>query len=203
MPAGPLNRTANNSTAVAALQAGRPAGAQRLQRGAMRVLGIDCGSGRTGYGIVDSDGQIYRLVAAGDIRPPAALSLPEGLLRIAEELRRLIQDYAPQEAAVETVFASINVKSALKLAQVRGVALMEAARAGIPVREYSPLEVKSGVVGYGRAEKTQVQQMVQAILRSTEPLESEDAADALAIAICHINVGLTQKKLARAASFRR
>jgi crossover junction endodeoxyribonuclease RuvC len=168
----------------------------------MRVLGIDCGSVRTGYGIVDSDGQQYRLVAAGDIRPPAALSLPEGLLRIAEELRRLIQDYAPQEAAVETVFASINVKSALKLAQVRGVALMEAARAGIPVWEYSPLEVKAGVVGYGRAEKAQVQQMVQAILRSAVPLESEDAADALAIAICHINVGLTQQKLARAASSR-
>ena len=108
----------------------------------------------------------------------------------------------PHAPAVETVFASINVNSALKLAQVRGVALMEAARAGIPVGEYSPLEVKSGVVGYGRAEKRQVQQMVQAILKSAEPPESEDAADALAIAICHINVGLTQKKLARAASSR-
>ena len=168
----------------------------------MRVLGIDCGSQCTGYGIVESDGQGYRLVAVGDIRPTQGLSLPERLLQIAEELRRLIQEYAPQEAAVETIFTAINVKSALKLAQVRGVALLEAARAGIPVREYSPLEVKSGVVGYGRAEKAQVQQMVQAILGTAEPPESADAADALAIAICHINVGLTQQKLARAASSR-
>ena len=166
----------------------------------MRVLGIDCGSARTGYGIVDSDGQGYCLVAAGDIRPSAGLSLPERLLQIADELRRLIQVHAPEEAAVEEVFAAVNVKSALKLAQVRGVAMLEAARAGIAVREYSPLEVKSGVVGYGRAEKAQVQQMVQAILGLPEPLKSADAADAVAVAICHINVAWTQQKLARAAS---
>lgn len=165
----------------------------------MRILGIDCGSERTGYGIVDSDGQTYRLVAAGVIRPPSRLSLPERLLHIADELRRLIQVHAPEAAAIEEIFFALNVKSALKLGHVRGVAMLEAARAGIPVSEYSPLEVKASVVGYGRAEKQQVQQMVKVILGLEEPPESEDAADALAVAICHINIRTTENKLARSA----
>lgn len=165
----------------------------------MRILGIDCGSERTGYGIVDSDGQTYRLVAAGVIRPPSRLSLPERLLHIAGELRRLIQVHAPEAAAIEEIFFALNVKSALKLGHVRGVAMLEAARAGIPVSEYSPLEVKASVVGYGRAEKQQVQQMVKVILGLEEPPESEDAADALAVAICHINIRTTENKLARSA----
>lgn len=165
----------------------------------MRILGIDCGCERTGYGIVDSDGQTYRLVAAGVIRPRSRLSLPERLLHIADELRRLIQVHAPEAAAIEEIFFALNVKSALKLGHVRGVAMLEAARAGIPVSEYSPLEVKASVVGYGRAEKQQVQQMVKVILGLEEPPESEDAADALAVAICHINIRTTENKLARSA----
>ncbi len=165
----------------------------------MRVLGIDCGSERTGYGIVDSDGQSYRLVAAGAIHTSPRLPFSERLLHIAGELRRLIEVHAPQVVAVEEIFFAVNVKSALKLGHVRGVALLEAARAGLPVSEYSPLEVKSSVVGYGRAEKHQVQQMVKVILKMEAPPESEDAADALAVAICHINIGTTEQKLARSA----
>lgn len=163
----------------------------------MRVLGIDCGSECTGYGIVDSDRQGYRLVAAGAIRTSSQLPLGERLLKIAGGLRELIETYAPEVAAVEDVFFAANVKSALKLGHVRGVALLEAARAGIPVGEYSPLEVKSSVVGYGRAEKRQVQRMVKAILGLKEAPEPADAADALAIAICHIHVAQTEQKLAR------
>ncbi len=163
----------------------------------MRVLGIDCGCERTGYGIVESDGRLYRLVAAGAIRTPSRLPLAERLLKIGQELARLIEQYAPEAAAVEEVFMARNAKSALRLGHVRGVALAEAARAGIPVSAYSPLQVKSSVVGYGRAEKHQVQQMVKALLGLEQPPASQDAADALAIAICHVNVAATEQRIAR------
>jgi crossover junction endodeoxyribonuclease RuvC len=166
----------------------------------MRVLGIDCGSERTGYGIVDSDGVSHRLVTAGVIRVPSKLPLPQRLLKIFRELERLIAEFAPEAAAIEDVFFALNAKSALKLGHVRGVAMLAAARAGVPVGEYSPLQVKSSVVGYGRAEKRQVQHMVKALLGLPEPPESEDAADALAIAICHVNVAHTALALAKKSS---
>lgn len=166
----------------------------------MRALGIDCGCEKTGYGIVDSDGQSYQLVAAGVIRTSPQFALAERLLKISTGLGRLIAEYSPQVAAIEDVFFAVNVKSALKLGHVRGVAMLEAARAGLPVSEYSALQVKSAVVGYGRAEKRQVQLMVKTILGLAEPPESEDAADALAIAICHINIAHTAEALARHAS---
>src|SRR5512140_2669306 len=165
----------------------------------MRVLGIDCGSERTGYGVVDSDGQSYTLVDYGVIRCSTDLPLPERLLVIADDLREIIEEHQPDSVSIEDVFYSVNAKSALKLGHVRGVAMLEAARAGLQVSEYSPLQVKSSVVGYGRAEKTQVQQMVKAILRMKDPPESEDAADALAVAICHINIASTQQKYASGA----
>jgi crossover junction endodeoxyribonuclease RuvC len=161
----------------------------------MRVLGIDCGSERTGYGVVESDGQHYRLVDCGVIHCGADLPLAARLVIIAEGLRQVIATQAPESAAIEEVFFARNVKSALKLGHVRGVAMLEAARAGLPVSEYSPLQVKSSVVGYGRAEKHQVQQMVKAILGLKEPPASEDAADALAVAICHINIALTERRM--------
>jgi crossover junction endodeoxyribonuclease RuvC len=151
----------------------------------MRVLGIDCGTEKTGYGVIDSDGRVHRMVAAGCIRSSARDSLEKRLLVIAGELRELIVQFRPEAAAVEEVFFSVNAKSALKLSHVRGVALLMAAEASLRVAEYSPLEVKMSVVGYGRAEKAQVQQMVTSLLRLAQPVESEDACDALAIAICH------------------
>ena len=151
----------------------------------MRVLGIDCGSERTGYGVIDSDGRLHRMVAAGCVRTVARDPFERRLLQIAGELRSLIMQHRPECAVIEEVFFAANAKSALKLSHVRGVALLIAAEAALPVAEYSALEVKKTVVGYGRAEKAQVQMMVASILGLAAPLQSEDASDALAIAMCH------------------
>ncbi len=151
----------------------------------MRVLGIDCGSERTGYGVIESDGGGHRLVAAGVIRTDAKQAFETRLLAIAAGLRSVIRQHAPEAAAVEGIFYSANVKTALKLAHVRGVALLAAAESGLSIGEYSPLEVKMSVVGYGRAEKGQVQLMVRSLLKLPETIQSEDACDALAVAICH------------------
>jgi crossover junction endodeoxyribonuclease RuvC len=151
----------------------------------VRILGIDCGSQRTGFGVIDSDGRVHRLVAAGAITTSAKDSFPVRLSQIHTELLDLTRRHAPDAVAVEDIFHGINVKSALKLAHVRGVALLLAADAGLPVGEYSPLEVKMGVVGFGRAEKSQVQMMVKSLLGMRESVRSLDASDALAVAICH------------------
>ena len=164
----------------------------------MRVFGIDCGSAHTGYGVVDSDGGRHRMVAAGAIHTNAKLPFELRLLKIAEGLRALLREHRPDSAAVEGVFYSANVQTALKLAQVRGVALLVVAEAGVPLAEYSPLEVKTSVVGYGRAEKAQVQSMVQSLLKLASPIESEDAADALAVAICHATHEATRARIGRA-----
>jgi crossover junction endodeoxyribonuclease RuvC len=162
----------------------------------VRVLGIDCGSERTGYGVIDSDGSRHRLLAAGVIRTNTKETFERRLLVIAGGLRQVIGEHAPECAAVEGVFYSANVKTALKLAHVRGVALLAVAEAGIGLAEYSPMEVKTSVVGYGRAEKSQVGLMIRSILRLAEPIESEDACDALAVAICHATRVSVSLKLA-------
>jgi crossover junction endodeoxyribonuclease RuvC len=162
----------------------------------VRVLGIDCGSVRTGYGIIESDGVEHRMIAAGVIATDTRRPFERRLLEIAVGLRKLIGEHAPEGAAVEEVFSAANVKSALKLAQARGVALLVLAEAGMDVAEYSPLEVKISVVGYGRAEKSQVKTMVRSLLRLDEELASEDACDALAVAICHSTHEATRRKLA-------
>ena len=151
----------------------------------MRVLGVDCGTERTGYGVIESDGRTHRLVAAGTIRTSPKEPLERRLAQIAGELREAIRRHEPQAAAVEEVFYAVNVKTALKLAHVRGVALLAVAEAGLEFGEYSPLEIKTSVVGYGRAEKRQVQMMVRSLLGVHHELDSEDAADACAAAICH------------------
>jgi len=151
----------------------------------MRIVGIDCGTEKTGFGIIDTDGRCHSLVSAGVIRTETTDLLEQRLRSIAAELRSVIETFSPETMAVEEVFHAINAKSALKLAHVRGVALLLAAEAGLGVSEYSPLEVKSSVVGYGRAEKRQVQMMVQSLLATDHEFESFDATDALAVAICH------------------
>jgi crossover junction endodeoxyribonuclease RuvC len=151
----------------------------------MRVLGIDCGTERTGYGVIASDGRQHRLVTAGVIRTRTDAPLQTRLLEIASGLREVIREHQPDAVAVEQVFLAANSKTALKLAHVRGVALLAAAEAGLELGEYSPLEIKSSVVGYGRAEKSQVQRMVGSLLALDQPIASEDACDALAAAICH------------------
>ncbi len=151
----------------------------------MRVLGIDCGTERTGWGVIDSDGRRHTVVAHGTICLSVRDPLETRLAAIARGLRSVLSQHAPETAAVEEVFYAVNVKTALKLAHVRGVALLAIAEAGITLGEYSPLEVKISVVGYGRAEKSQVQLMVRSITGLGEAIDSEDAADALAVAICH------------------
>jgi crossover junction endodeoxyribonuclease RuvC len=160
----------------------------------MRVLGIDCGTERTGYGVIDSDGRTHRLVSAGVIQTKTKSPLESRLQEISRELRNVIVRDDPNAAAVEEVFYSNNVKTALKLAHVRGVALLAISEAGLELGEYSPLEIKASVVGYGRAQKRQVQMMVTSLLRLAEPIESEDACDALAVAVCHATLGVTRRK---------
>jgi crossover junction endodeoxyribonuclease RuvC len=162
----------------------------------VRVLGIDCGSARTGYGVIESDGLDHRLLAAGVIVTNTKWPFEKRLLEIAVGLRRLIHSQTPEIAAVEGVFHAVNVKTALKLAHVRGVALLAIAEAGMELAEYSPLEIKTSVVGYGRAEKCQVQIMVRSLLRLDEAIDSQDACDALAVAICHATRESTSRRLA-------
>lgn len=151
----------------------------------MRIVGIDCGTERTGFGVIDTDGRSHQFIDAGVIRTKPVDPLEKRLQLVAHGLRSVINEYAPSAVAVEEVFHAINAKSALKLAHVRGVALLLAAEAGLEVNEYSPLEVKISVVGYGRAEKQQVQMMVLSLLGIGRQFESFDATDALAVAICH------------------
>lgn len=151
----------------------------------MRVLGIDCGIERTGYGVIDSDGREHRLVGLGVVRARPGRPFEQRLWEIARGLREVVCQYGPRAAAVEEVFHASNPKTALKLAQVRGVALLMVAEAGLEFGEYSPAEVKTSVVGYGRAEKQQVKLMVRSLLGLERDIDSEDAADALAVAICH------------------
>jgi len=166
----------------------------------MRVLGVDCGTECTGYGVVEhaADGELHCL-AAGAIRLSAREPLPRRLERIFTKLSELIATHQPELVAIEDVFYAVNVKSALKLGQVRGVAMLAAAAAGLEVSEYAPLAIKSAVVGYGRAEKSQVQQMVARLLRLPEVPEPPDAADALAIAICHLHTASTRARQESAA----
>jgi len=162
----------------------------------MRILGIDCGTERTGYGLIESDGRSHRIIAAGVIQTSPRQPLEIRLLAIARGLREVIQTHAPESAAVEEVFYAQNVKTALKLSHARGVALLTIAEAGLSVGEYSPLEIKTSVVGYGRAEKQQVMLMVHSLLALETRIESEDACDAIAVAICHATRSSVELRLA-------
>ena len=166
----------------------------------MRILGVDCGSVRTGYGVIDSDGRAHRLVAAGVIQVKSKLPLAVRVCEIARGLRELIREQAPEAVAVEEVFYSLNVKTALNLAHVRGVVLLAASEAGLELGEYSPLEVKDSVVGYGRAEKQQVQMMIRSLLGLESQIRSEDACDALAVAICHATRRGVRNKAGRSST---
>ena len=153
----------------------------------MRIFGIDPGSERTGYGCVETDGRRHHLVACGAITAHAGDAFPQRLARIYRELTTILTDCRPDCVAVENLFHAVNARSALKLGHARGVALLAAVEAGCPVVEYTPAEVKRAVVGYGRAEKHQVQQMIKLLLGLEAPPSPHDAADALAVAICHLH----------------
>ena len=152
----------------------------------MRILGIDPGSHVTGYGIIEKKGNYLRHVLHGEIKAKKDSQLSSMLISIYQQLSEVISQNAPQAISLENIFYGKNVRSLIKQAQVRGVVIFAGADKGLNVFEYSPLEVKKAVVGYGRAEKRQVQVMVKAILKLPE-LPPADAADALATAICHAN----------------
>lgn len=161
----------------------------------MRVLGIDCGSEYTGFGVVEELAN-RKLVCccSGAIHLKPRDAMADKLQQIYAQLTGVIAEHQPEMVAIEDVFYAVNVKSALKLGQVRGVAMLAASASGLRVAEYAPLAIKSAVVGYGRAEKQQVQQMVMRLLHLPAPPEPADAADALAIAICHIHTASTLKQ---------
>jgi crossover junction endodeoxyribonuclease RuvC len=158
----------------------------------MRVLGIDCGGEYTGYGVVEQDeSDCLHHVCSGAIRLSPRDALELRLKKICEALAAVIAEHSPEQVAIEDVFYAVNAKSALKLGHVRGVAMLAAAQAGLEVVAYSPLSIKSAVVGYGKAEKSQVQVMVARLLNLSELPKPADAADALAIAICHLHTAGT------------
>lgn len=156
-----------------------------------RVLGVDpAAAGATGYGLVESDGRRCRLLRFGALCAVRGRKgseyFPERLREIHDLLSDLIEEFQPHSIAVESVFTALNMKTALRLAEVRGVVLLAAAQNGVPIRSYSPREIKASVAGYGNADKAQMQMMVRALLGMSETPEPADAADALAVALCHV-----------------
>lgn len=168
----------------------------------MRVMGIDPGTLTTGYGIVSEEDHKLFHVVSGGISPSAKQPFPKRLKKIYEELEKIMDKYKPHVVVVEDLFVSKNIKAALKLGHARGVAILAAVNAGLPVFEYAPAEVKQAVVGTGKAEKKQVQLMVKALLDLPKAPHPADAADALAAAICHIHSSRMREMLKSPSSIR-
>jgi crossover junction endodeoxyribonuclease RuvC len=152
----------------------------------VKIFGIDPGSHRTGYGCVERVGSRHVLVICGSLSGPPRATFPDKLNAIHDGLKALIMEHRPDCVVVEDIFHARNVRSALKLGEARGVALLAASEAGVPVVSYAPAAIKRAVVGYGRAEKHQVQQMVKLLLNLEQPPAPHDVADALAVALCHL-----------------
>ncbi len=153
----------------------------------MRVLGIDPGLAITGYAVVEESGTDVQLLTVGVVRTPAKTPDPERLHTIYEELGQIIATYQPEASAVEELFFSRNVRTAMAVGQARGVTLLALANAGLPIAEYTPMQVKEAVTGYGNADKRQVQEMVRMLLNLEEIPRPDDAADAVAVAICYLH----------------
>ncbi len=158
----------------------------------MRILGIDPGLAIVGWGIVDYAGSRFRTVAYGSIQTPAGLRTEERLASIFDGMNELLDKYHPDEMAVEELFFNTNITTGIRVAEARGVILTAAEKKGVRMQEYTPLQVKQSVVGYGRAEKKQVITMVTMLLGLKEAPKPDDTADALAIAICHAHSGCSR-----------
>ena len=166
-----------------------------LERG-LRVLGVDPAlAGATGYGIIEFVGSTPSLIRFGSFKLPARATLAARLYEIHSLITQLVAEFTPDAVAVESVFTALNVKTALKLAEVRGVVLLAAAQASVPAHSYSPREVKCSVAGYGAASKQQMQQMVTSALGLKEIPEPADAADALAVALCHAHLARAHERM--------
>jgi crossover junction endodeoxyribonuclease RuvC len=164
----------------------------------MRILGIDPGSETTGWGVIEGDSRRYRLVEFGVIKSSPSLKFSTRLLKICSGLEEVINRHHPDACAIEEAFLATNVKVSMKLGQVRGVTMLCAERAALEIHEYSPRLVKQTIVGYGNAEKHQVQEMVRVLLSLTTAPQPHDAADALAVAICHFHHRAVAQRLANA-----
>jgi crossover junction endodeoxyribonuclease RuvC len=175
-----------------------PAGGANGKKRWMRVLGVDPASaGPTGYGIVESDGRCCRMLHYGALTVTARRRKEcagATLQDVHALLSRLIEEFAPDAMAVENIFTALNIRTALRLAEVRGVVLLAAAQHGLEVHSYAPREVKASVAGHGHADKRQMQMMVRALLSMTETPEPADAADALAVALCHLQAEQARRR---------
>lgn len=161
----------------------------------MRILGIDPGFAITGYSVIDYEGNKFKLITSGAIETKAGVSFPLRLSKIFDDMQMLVNEYKPDAISVEELFFNNNIKTGINVAQARGIVLLVGCKAGIPTYEYTPLQVKQAVVGYGRAEKKQVQKMVQSILRVEKVPKLDDITDSMAIAICHAHSARFSEKL--------
>jgi crossover junction endodeoxyribonuclease RuvC len=175
-----------------------PVSISDARNGCFRILGVDPASaGPTGYGIIESDGRRCRMLHYGALKvaPKRQKEFPGAVLHDVHALLcRLMDEYSPDALAVESIFSALNVRTALRLAEVRGVVLLAAAQRGVAVHSYSPREVKASVAGYGHADKKQMQLMVRALLEMNETPEPSDAADALAVALCHLQAEQARRR---------
>ena len=181
--------------------ASRPVEKLKTNARGLRVLGIDPAlAGATDYGIIEFTGSTPQLIRFGSFKLPARATLAARLYEIHSLISSLVAEFAPDAVAVESVFTALNIKTALKLAEVRGVVLLAAAQASVPAHSYSPREVKCSVAGYGAASKQQMQQMVTSALGLAEIPEPADAADALAVALCHAHLTRANERMEVAMS---
>jgi crossover junction endodeoxyribonuclease RuvC len=170
-----------------------------FDRRKMRVLGVDPSvAGYTGYGVIETDGKRAQVMRVGALKLPSRATFAVRLREIHFLISGLVEQFTPDAVAVESVFTSLNMATALKLAEMRGVVLLAAAQAQIPAHSYSPREVKASVAGYGAASKQQIQQMVKSLLDLPEVPEPADASDALAVALCHAQASRARARLALA-----
>lgn len=158
----------------------------------MIILGIDPGLAIVGWGVIDYTNTRFRTIAYGSIQTPAGMETPARLLAIYRELKAIIAKYKPEQMSIEELFFTKNITTGIRVAEARGIVLMAGEEAGIPMFEYTPMQVKQAVVGYGLAEKKQVIQLVTMILNLPAPPKPDDTADALAIAICHAHSGCSR-----------
>ena len=161
----------------------------------MRILGVDPGFAITGYSVIDYIGNSFKLIDCGAVITKAGTSFPERLTKIYDELQLIINEYKPEALSVEELFFNQNVKTAMNVSQARGVVLVLGCKSNIPTFEYTPLQVKQAVCGYGRAEKQQVEKMVQTILKVSEMPKLDDITDSMAVAICHAHSAKFAEKL--------
>lgn len=160
----------------------------------MKILGIDPGTGIVGFGVIETNGQKHSLVDAGVIRTPANQPLEHRLVTIYDSLQQIVKDNNPDFASIEKLFFAKNVTTAISVSHARGVIMLAMVQAGVPITEYTPLQIKSALTGYGRAEKSQIQEMVKIMLGLKEIPKPDDCADALAAALTHATASLLYSK---------